>query len=54
MPERIRVRQVVEITGLSVRQIQGMAVRGQIPSAAQLGKPARSGQRLKEARMLAG
>jgi predicted DNA-binding transcriptional regulator AlpA len=38
MPERIRVQQVVEITGLSVRQIQGMAARGQIPSAAQLGR----------------
>lgn len=37
MSERIRVGRVVEITGLSKRQVQAMAKRGQIPGAGQLG-----------------
>lgn len=36
--ERIRVRRVAEITGLSIRSVQLMACRGKIPSAAQFGR----------------
>ena len=36
--ERIRAPQVARITGLSARSIQEMAQRGDIPSAAKLGK----------------
>lgn len=36
-PERIRPRQVAGITGLTVRAIQAMALRGEIPGAAKLG-----------------
>ena len=35
--ERIRARKVVEITSLSLRQVQEMSARGLIPSAAKLG-----------------
>lgn len=36
-PERIRPRQAAGITGLTVRAIQAMALRGEIPGAAKLG-----------------
>ena len=38
MSERVRVHRICEITGLGKRQVQAMAAKGQIPSAAQLGK----------------
>jgi phage terminase Nu1 subunit (DNA packaging protein) len=38
MAERIRVRRVAEITGLSIRSVQIRAIRGEVPSAAQFGK----------------
>ena len=38
MPERIRTQRAAEITGLSIRGVQSMAARGDIPGAAKLGK----------------
>ncbi len=35
--ERVRARKVVEITSLSLRQVQEMSAKGLIPSAAKLG-----------------
>ena len=37
MPDRIRPPAVVELTGLSLRQVQNLACRGMIPGAAKLG-----------------
>jgi len=36
-PERIRPRDAAAITGLSLRAVQGMALRGEIPGAAKIG-----------------
>jgi excisionase family DNA binding protein len=36
-PERIRIKEAARITRLSTRQIQDMALTGQIPGAAKLG-----------------
>src|SRR5579871_1628352 len=38
MAERINVRRVADILGVSIRTVQGMAIRGEIPSAARIRK----------------
>ena len=38
MPERVRVSQVADITGLEPRTIQAMAARGDLPGAGKMGK----------------
>lgn len=38
MTERIRAKIAADITGLSVRAVQAMAARGELPGAAKLGK----------------
>ena len=37
MAKRVQSREAARILGLSIRSVQGMAIRGEIPSAARIG-----------------